>query len=513
MKNKTICKSFTLLLSLILVLCNITVFPVQAGTSEIVLDSGTISDELSEAVWNNPMGDVLAEAGNIVFPENSTEETRLITKTSIKANTIIERAATVSAELRFHNLPENEQFILAFGLKSVESMPGAEGNIEVSFVHDGNLKVGIAAYGENGEKHVLMEQISCGSLDSTKIEAILRTDNTLEVIVDGNQIGKVSIPTDGTGRIGFLQTGSCHVTISDINVISYRYATPENCDIYEDFESGTINKNLLTSKLVYQSYTYFPTKASIEEYNGNQVFMFCNTGAAYIGTMHQYSNFEISFDVPYLARVNELDEEGNIIKPKSEAFGIAFGGEAPDYTDFGYTTATDLVIFRNTSAIESMNGKYKTVDSEYRVFDPGNDRPFSVKVTMMDSVVTVYLKWMEETQYKEVLSYQLSKETPTGYVQIWTTGLCNFAIDNLQINNLDINPNLIEVEYASALIEKPEDFDYQPMEAVYLEENKEESFQLYYYITPAVAFICVIVVGTVWICTRKQKKKDGVSNE
>lgn len=489
---------------------NVSILTVNAGTSEIILDSESIGDEISKSAWHIPMEDIEAKEGDIIFPASSTEETRMITKTAVKINPTVEFAAIVNADLQFNQLPAGEKFAIAFGLRNVEGMMGEPGNVEIIFENNNDLLISVIAYDSEGNETMIMQPSPYGSLQSTHIEGKLRTDGKIEVIVDGALVCKEALPVSGAGRIGFLQTGSCAATIHNVKVVSYKYDTPENCDIDEDFESGTINKNLLTSLLVYQSYTYFPTSVSIEEMDGNKVMRFQNTGASYLGTTHQYSNFEISFDVPYFARTNELDENNNVVRLKSTAFGVAFGSEAADYNTYGYTTSADMIIFRENSAVESMNLGHRVIDPVYSYADPSNNKPFSVKITMIDSVVTVYLKWMEEADFTEVMSYSFGTETPTGYIQIWTTGLCNFAVDNLKVKNLDINPNLVEVAYTSGAIEKPADFNYQPMEKVYMDAQNEQTNNArfdYFYIPLAVGAVCILAVAAVFVSKKIKTKK------
>ena len=125
---------------------------------------------------------------------------------------------------------------------------------------------------------------------------------------------------------------------------------------------------------------------------------------------------------------------------------------------------------------------------------------------MIDSVVTVGMKWIDEDVFTEIMRYQVSKKTPTGYVHIWTTAsVANMSIDNLSIVNKDDNPNLVEVEYASGLVTAPKDFDYKPLECVY-EETGENGWSPYVLI-PAVAAICAVVfVIAMFVKTRKERR-------
>ena len=64
----------------------ISAIPVQAGYSEQIIDGTTCETELSGAEWSNVDGDVIGEHGVIVFPDNSTSTTRIITRSMVSIN-------------------------------------------------------------------------------------------------------------------------------------------------------------------------------------------------------------------------------------------------------------------------------------------------------------------------------------------------------------------------------------------------------------------------------------------
>lgn len=514
MKANKILKGLAILLTAITISGSTMWLPVSAGVSESVIDSTTIGDELDKSVWANPSGDVITQAGTIIFPKESTEETRLITKSMARVDESLEKVASVKANVQLTNIPEGKAFIIAFGLNNVEAMPGDSGSIEIRFQKKGSLQVAVIANTKDGEAVELSGYKNLATTKKVNVEATLNVGGKIVVSVNGKQVCNATSPVDGEGRIGFLQTGACEVKISDIEIATCKYDTPKNCDVFEDFENGTMNRNSLLSSMTINNAKFNPSQLCIQEYDGNQVLMWENIKAGYIGTKYKYSNFEISFDVPYLARTNEVDQDGNVIKGKSEGIGIAYGCEAAECTSWGYQTATDMVLIRTNSKVESVsNGKFTSGETMYPVFDAEKGKAFSVKVNMTDSVITVYLKWMDETKYTKVLSYQLTKETPTGYIQIWATGSGNFAIDNLKIVNTDKNPQLEDVAYESAKIERIADFEYEPMKNVYAEIG-EESFN-WFVLLPIVTGVCLVTLASLVVIKKviQGKRKDGVMNE
>jgi len=253
----------------------------------------------------------------------------------------------------------------------------------------------------------------------------------------------------------------------NITVASEANDTPVNSDIYEDFEKEAINDNLLTARITEACQNYAPTKMTIEEIDGSRALLYRNAATTYIGTQYKYANFEMTFDVVYMQREDVTDENGDILIPKSDTMAISLGDESADYEvgTYGYTTSTDTIAFvTGDSGIYSLNNGHSAAaaDSGYDFGSSTCENDFSIKVSMINSVVTVGIKWIEEENFTEVLTYTRESGTPLGHVHIWTIGTnANFAIDNLSIVNKDENPRLVDVYYKSALIEKPDDFAYQ----------------------------------------------------
>ena len=320
MKRNRLMKRLAMLFATVCVVGSVNALPAQAGLKEVVRDTSTVLEEINESVWHNASSDVTAENGVIVFPNESTEDTKLTIKTKVKANEGISEMAFVEGTLQFTSLPQGEKFVIALGLATIESELGESGNVEIGFTNEGGLMVSVTAYPESGETAELMPAKRCGSLNQTNVKVSLGSDQTLSLSIAGTQVYSGKLPVNGEGRIGFLQTGSCGVRVSNINIKSYDYERPENCDIEEDFEDGEFNKNLLTSKLIYRSYYDDEPYVGIDEIDGNKVFRFAHAPLCYLGTQYKYSNFEMSFDVPYLQRSNEVNEEGKVVNKASLNF-------------------------------------------------------------------------------------------------------------------------------------------------------------------------------------------------
>lgn len=498
---------------------NMYILPAKAGSSESIIGKASFEKELDTSIWNNPNSDILVEDGALIFPQESTDATSLITRTNAKNSGYNTELLKTEVQMQFKTLPQGETFAIVFGLGSVEALMGESGNVEVQFQNNDGLRVGVKAYDLDGNAVEVVKPTSCGAVGKVKIEASISAERVLTLHVGGKNICQTELPVSGEGRIGFLQTGSCAVTVSDVLITTYEYDRPENCDIHEDFEGEAINSNLLTAKMVFPSNAYSPCRMVIEEIDGNRALCFQNTGPSYIGTMHKYSNFEITFDVVQLQRKDEKNEEGKVIRPRNTNIGISFGDELKDYSDYGYLTSTDMLLLEGDSLVRSFKTEMtvSAKDKGYPYFSASKGRPFTVRMSVIDSIITLEIKWMDEEKFTEIMKYQLSGTTPTGYVHIWTTSTtANFAIDNLSIVNKDKEPNLIEVDYKSALVVKPEDYSYEPMERVYQENNARTVFNVYYVI-PAVATLCIIVLlitlSVEHNSRTKNNRREGDANE
>ena len=131
-RGKTI-RGLAALLSVAFLSSGIFSVTALAGKSDIIVDNSSFAEEINETLWNNLDGDVFSENGVLVFPKESTEETRLITTVLVQSNEELEELFHATTTMKFTSLPENEKFALAFGLESVEAYQGEVGNVETTF--------------------------------------------------------------------------------------------------------------------------------------------------------------------------------------------------------------------------------------------------------------------------------------------------------------------------------------------------------------------------------------------
>lgn len=484
----------------------------EAGVSESILDSNS----LEGSNWSNPEEDVVVSEGIVTFPNESTEYTRFISKTSVQKDETFSDLVKMSADVTFNQLPSGKSFILAFGLSGIEALPGEAKNVEVTFTNNGGIKVAITAYDEDGKAITVASPKSCGmsikKAGAVKVE--LTTDSQIKLFVNGNIVASGKLPVSGEGRVGFLQTGECGVEVAKLAITHYVYDRPENVNISEDFEQGAMDVSKLTAKMI-DMYAMMPRGQRVEEHNGSQVLRFQNTGVAYVGTLYKYSNFEMSFDVPFIQTEAEYHEDGSLKKPGQSSFTVAFGGEQADWNAGGWKSAREAIVFNKTSAY-SFNNK-ETLNYEYtEEYFTKQNGGFSVKISVVDCLVNVGMKWTEEADYHTVLSYRLEGGMPNGYIHIWSTSVGQFAIDNLKINNLDENPNVIHTEFKSGKWVTPENATYEPMEQVYADVTDDNGRNVsWYMLLPVTAGVGVaaLLITALIVYSKNKTKKGATENE
>lgn len=487
-----------------------------AGSSDIAIDNTSFATTIDESTWNVPNDDVVVENAKLVFGKDSTEETRLITKRAIVPSDYHEELFRADYTLKIKQLPAGEKFIVALNLVNIESYSEEAGNVEVIFENQGGLKVSVKAYDENGEETVLASSQSFGGSLGQNINIHMEStrDMKLQIQVNNKEIYKQKAPVDLKGRFGFLQSGSCVVEVSNVDIVTHKYDRPENTNIIEDFESGTINVNTLASKM-FSPCKYYPAGIQVEKYGESNVLMFRNVATGYISTVHQYSNFEMTFDIPYMLHSSLVAEDGTLQAPNNLGLAVSFGDEKVEVDGYGYTTAADAILCQSKSLAQLKGNKLNYQFGNKQYYTPGTNEGYSIKLLVVDAQVTVSIKALDAKKYDEVLSYKIGNSNPLGYVHIWATGQSNFAIDNLKITNLDMDANLLDLDYKEGFVTGTEDWKYESTEAEYLkvEESTDEFDGKLVFVIEMVASIVILLTCVLIARRKKAPKTKGVQTD
>ena len=506
---KRIAKGISLLICAVLMLSS--TMTADAGSIINVLTKESFAKEIDNANWHNANGDVVAENGVLVFPKESSEETRLVWKTTARDSGIYDKLATANASLQFTALAEGKTFALSYGLKTVEAMSGDSGNVEITFSNQGGIAVSVIAFDDNGDEVVIAktQKISASLKSNISIQSTLFSNGTISVNVAGKTIcNKASIPVSGEGRIGFVQTGSCGVRVSDVNFTIYDYDSPENCNIDEDFDDGEYNKNELSVN--QPSPKYYPSGAYITDYKGEKALIFQNSNVAYLTTKYKYSNFEMSYDVLYQKNEASLNENGEVVEKKMDNYLIRYGCDSDSMTAIRWEAGVyaGMLVVGNGSKIAS--GDIVGRSEEHLFGNAENaEKGYSVKLSMIDGELNVWIKWLEETEWTHMLTDNNAQGvTPNGFIQIIGQDGANVVFDNIKITNKDAKSKVIEPEYDSNIFKNVKDVEYEQQKVEYLPQETEEAVFNWIIIPPiALTTGILLVVITLYVLSVQRKRK------
>lgn len=488
--------------------------PTYAGISTTTVDISAYTEEISNTDWYNNDNDITMEDGAIVFPDDSSDTTKLISNAIVRHSNQLEKMLEVKFSIDFTSLPEGQQFAFVAGMQSLTAELSNRGNLELQFSQkNGEYQAGIKAYAEDGIPTNIMQEVSCGN---TRIDVQLEiyTTQDMKLVINGKTVYDGHISVSAAGSYGFLQTGDCGAKVRDLVIKSYRYDAVEAPSFTEDFESGYFNANTLYSKSI-QGSGYSPRIMSVQDLEGNKVFFIQNMGMSYIGTTYAYSNFEFTFDVVYSQGSPKLDEEGKVVSPANDPFGLAFGSDGISHASHeGYTSAANTFVINSSGGVYTVKKASNQVTPKFRA----EDGTFSVKLSVLDGVVILSMKQLTDTTYQEVYKYSMD-ETPTGNVAIWIPSGCTggWGFDNIKMTNMDEGQEELTVDFRSSKIEPPKDFPYEPLGYEYNPNREIEDVanDTSFMWQPVIitTTVCVVVLACVIVCVVLRNRKRGIVNE
>lgn len=506
-------KKIALLLIALLVIT--PVVPAQAGTIE--KDSSLLVDgQLNSTDWFDAEDSTYMEEDKLHFPADGFGNTRVISKSIAQEDLAYKNMFTLSAQVQITELPENEKFIFAIGLDSIEAFSGEPGNIEIEITNNGSLQMGVVYYEENGNASVIAEPKAIGVQVGDFFTVTLRADTArnLDIAVNGVTVFAFTEISSLEGRIGFLKTGHCGAYMSEATAEFTHYDRPENPNLTENFETEIYNNNLFTTNFI--SYARYPAYIAVEEQEGNSTLRFYNTKLGYFGTKYAYSNFELTFDVPHYYRNMIKDENGKLLAAPTMEFLVSVGDDAMDFGGFGYATSVEAIRFTKDT-VHGLNHdpeKFRVnyVDKGY--CNVNTNEGFSVLVRMVDGHLELGMKALDAEEF-DIIARADYEDFRTGYIKIWSVNDGNFEVDNIQITNLDDNANLTDVEFQSAAFVS-ENYDYQPPQLVFRPQEQtntdadDTASWDWMPVIVAAAVSAVIILSAVVVSAglKKRKKKE-----
>lgn len=515
---KTLRKSLSIFLVLCLLLCLFTI-TASAGAAVNVIGSSTYKDnKLAAANWHNSNSDVLVEDGKIIFPKESTSDTKLVCKDVVEKSTIYNELLSFTGSLNFKSLPSGQTFNAAFALATIESNIGDAGNIEIEFSNKGGITASLNIYDTGANKKTVATK-RVGSLGSEiPVSVLLTVDDKITVTVGGQTLcSGYSTGVDVMGRVGFLQTGSCNVAVSGLEIKLYNYSLPENCNIVEDFNDGEYNKNLFSCGLNYTSAR--PAGIYVGDYKGQGALIVDNSLVGYFSTKVQFSNFEMQYDVLYAQNFVKYNEDGSTHSQATTGHTIRFGSEYSEVEGWGGDTSGNrLAVGANAGMIyySGDDATFKASENHNISAEENSERAYTVKLRMVDGKFTAWLKWVGETEFIEMINVDDSDmPTPTGFIQFLPNSHANMVFDNIKITNLDAKPNIVEYEHVTNKWPEIHHYEYTPSKFTYRDAEKEGALAgfNYYIITLIGAAACVVIIGVtvaVLLIVKKKKAKANV---
>ena len=489
---------------IILILCVVTALTVPsyarntayAGMSDVTVASdASFQGDIGKSFWYYTDG-VKGESDSIVFEADSNSSSRILSRTKTENVGKYGRKIAVEADitLNISRLAENETFMIGFGNRSAAARLGGADSTTVYFVNSKNALL-CGVFKTDSEKKRI--DIAQGRVfpenmfgKNVSLQIQIGSEGSIAVKANGASIcSDSSADAYFVGYFGFGQSSSSQTKISHCSVKSGAYDTPETpIASTADFTKDEFNINEWHTVM---SPGYFaPSTMNVS----GGALNFVNTGQSSICSKHVYSNFEFTFDMPYLQAKTEYGENGNIIKPHSYWWGISFG--CPSYEGWagnmvtnahsigfqpstGYdATAEDIL----TNVSYEQYGSFVTsnqLSGKYNLWDPANEgKIFNFKLSVIDGKMFLSVKYSAEEEWSKIIEAEIGY-TPLGYVGILAIGhsaaegvnmaasgmeksitVANFSLDNLRVENKDQDARIIEVPFKSNRLNIPEDFVY-----------------------------------------------------
>ena len=375
-----------------------------------------------------------------------------------------------SFDLKLTSLETDGAFRIVSGLPGISSPYNEKGVLSFDIEKTvGNIFLSVTEHYGNDLKTTLLEKQQIKGLEEGKEASFsidVETKGALTFAINGNSLLKEApLLESGTGYFGFISEGNNDILLSSCVTYGYTYNAPENVPSYLetfDKEVGSYNADYFYS--ASDASPVSPSYLAVDKDVG--ALHFSNVSNGHITTRYMYSNFSMEFEIPQIRKEAKYDENGTLLAPITTGFGIGWGIEAP-LSAAGQTWANSTwVQFENISinsaldhTVPSKNPRlilYKATKALHlenlskNFFSPNEKRVPTIKLSLVDGVLDIYVRYEDETSYGSSIFHFDLGETAEGYLRILTlgdaslpaTGLKNasitdFSIDNLAIENLD----------------------------------------------------------------------------
>lgn len=517
---------------------------------EISLVEWSYSRDITHTVYEGADG---KKRDSVLFGQNGTPSSYLNVKTKVEnlADLGYEDCIEATFMLSIDELPENVRFGFSIGLKNYLSAAGTPNSafVYLTKVNDG-IALNVSTFTAVGDETSIISSLPLANAKDangwTNMGIDVASNGGILVTVNGVKAYEnvaANLPT--VGYVGFSQTGAMTVHLLSVEVVSLAYDKPT---------TGVGTEGSLSSMADFSNDEFNINEwfcSSIDGYYGGGMYIengklvYDNVSETVFSTTHQYSNFSLEVELNDLQREAELDGKGNIIRPISTYIGFAFGRVSSDHNvQAAHNVSQFLYIdprlenFKMPAYATSV--RFRTggredepflLPSEYNFWnnDIAQDRSMFIRLSVIDGMITLELKYDGSTDYEVVYTRYLGY-TPLGYVQIWTTGhgpdvkgvpaemisATSFTLDNLSITNKDNDPSTRVVSFATNKLVVPSDFPYVDTwdDGDLIQSNWdgvsaiEDRSGLYIgLIVTGGVVVAVLVAGVVFMGIKKRKQK------
>ena len=478
---------------------------VDAGNSGVQVENGNIfeGEELSISEWDFSITAGIAleklnagdEKSAVAIKTKNTGKL-LTSRTKILVTEGIDKALDISMDLSIKKLLDNNKFGFIFGSPKLRGEINADGTTFLWIEKNAeNFNYGLKTYANGTEKELVQ---------SNYLPASLASDMSVDIVVSSS--GRITLKVnDGVlyqslkdnevnamGYLGFVQVGvksleSSEVTeiyIKDINIVNEYYDRPETpLTMRADFSNSEFN----TQEWHLQSKSAAPNGGL---FVADDMLKFSGSGqGAFYGTNYRYSNFVLEYDVFGAKNYATIESDGWVNTATSWQ-GVCFGIPGDITATLDRNDDRDCLIYfdspinettgERTSNVTNFNflerGKYVitslALPEKYAFFKPGFEDTVRVRLSIIDGVMKVSVKLVDEYNFTEIYSYEFANGyTPTGFVSLHGEGnqfvkkrtnysASYFNLDNIEITNYDYKPNVITVGFTTNVLKPLGDYAY-----------------------------------------------------
>ncbi len=451
--------------------------------------------------------------GVIKFGRYFDNDNSLIAWKKVFTSPQVKETLTVSFDIKIADIKGDKKFGFVYGLETIVDEVGSNGSTFIYFSKE-NDKVGCSInFYDNGDELKLLPFTEIENNNKIKVKIFVLNDGTLKLYFDGEEIyasKSENIKTIPKGYIGFATLGTSiyygnyvDIEIGKLIALNKYYDKPQNpliCKAY--FENDEYNSNdwVINSTAVKGGNGLVVSNGALNYNWAGQNSAFANK--------HRYSNFELSYEIFGACNEKGIAPNG-LPRLPSQWQSVAWGLDGSSALGVATNYITKSVIYFNCgvdlrekiTVIEDgvekeidnpnlyerngktvfqfvYNGKYLAnfaVPEKYAFLDREFDEEthVCVKIRMVDGVLSVYMKLLEEVNYTEIYRYVYqNSNVSTGYVVIRGEGnqyTANYSkyvqgsyysLSKILLTNLDNNPNTINTTFVSNRKPIVEDVEY-----------------------------------------------------